>query len=1014
MALAAMVAVAMSVAAGEDRQGVPDPLLFSTFVGGGADDWPHAAVTGPNGTVYVAGYTLSYDFPTTEGAYQRVAKGNEEVMVLHLSADGSQLIWATLVGGSGQDIAWDLALGPDGKVYVTGLTRSPDFPTTQGAFLRTREGASDAFVLCLSPDGGSLVYSTLLGGEDEDEGYAIEVTNEGRAFVAGSTGSVFFPTTSGAHDRSLGGLEDVFVSRISSDGRTLEASTYLGGSYTEVEPSMALDASGNVWVAGSTTSRDFPTTAGLPNDWDFARDVFVASLGSGLAKVDKATVTGQEGSDVPRSIDIGPQGQVMVAGYTHSPEFPEETPDPGDDNSGEWDGFILVYNASLRSWDHARLYGGGNRDVVRRAVFGPKGLVHAVGYTNSTDFPTTLGSYKPHKTGDDHDMFYVQLDPAEYYSIRNSTYIGRMAGDFAMALAFDRWGTPVIAGHSRSADFPTEGSPYDDEHNGMGDIVVLKYTTDEDPPHIYNDTTPPTVDTGTHLNLAVDVTDATAVGDVSVSITLRHLDYNSVDTVELSRIDKYRASVYVGTDVYEVEYHFMAWDVLGHFNSTEPVPVTVRDTVPPTHLEDGTPAEGTTGDVLGFHTTVTDNWEVDLVWIEITQGDVGLNANMSLEGVDQGSYSWGHTIQVPADSIEPVDYRFHISDGAGNTVTTSWGQVIVRDDDAPVLGPLTAPTKAEPDTIITVSVSATDNIGLSRARVEYLVDIGQPGTVRIEAPLGEVLSAEVPVPVGRGDLHVTMIVEDAAGNEASVSAVVPFSDDTPPLLLNLVIPANATTGDPATLSWEVVDASEVQRSWLEYVFGDGREPTDFRRENADDPYQCIVHVQVPNFDTEPLYVRVGAIDRYGNSNETDLVRVDVVDDEVPRVDIQFSMKEPSSWKRVILDGSRSTDNLGITRYEWSYGPADGSQVLTIDTDEPEISLTMDRPGVYAFHLTVHDAAGNSNSTSLEIELSEDTPSGTSIPTWVLYLAAVAVLVVVGGVVLLQQRKKARPPSSGET
>ena len=105
LAMTSLLVIGLSVQAEEDRQGVPDPLLFSTFVGGSGTDWPHSTVVAPNGTIYVAGYTLSYDFPTTEGAYQRVTKGNEDVCVLSLSSDGSELLWSTLIGGSGQDIA---------------------------------------------------------------------------------------------------------------------------------------------------------------------------------------------------------------------------------------------------------------------------------------------------------------------------------------------------------------------------------------------------------------------------------------------------------------------------------------------------------------------------------------------------------------------------------------------------------------------------------------------------------------------------------------------------------------------------------------------------------------------------------------------------------------------------------------------------------------------------------------------------------------------------------------------
>jgi len=1010
-----MLAAAPAAQSVGSRQGEPLPFLFSTFVGGNAADWPHAIATDPNGSVYVTGYTLSFDFPTTDGAYQRVTRGNEEVYVLKLSPDGSELEWATLVGGSGLDIAWDLAIGPGGRVLVTGYTTSSDFPTTLGAYSRTREGTTDAFVLCLAPDGGSLVYSTLLGGEGPDQGYSVVALADGRCYVSGHTESLFFPTTNGVHDRALGGFSDAFLARLSADGSSLQASTYLGGSYTEWEPALARDPGGNLWLAGSTTSEGFPTTSGLPNDWSLGRDTFVAKVTPDLSTVALAAVAGKEGNDVPRSIDVGPGGRVLVAGFTSSFSFPESGGGPGNENAGGTDGYVMEFSSDLTQLLGHRLDGGARFDVAREARYGEGGRVHVLGYTNSSDFPTTLGSYKTYKSGDDHDMFYMELDGEGALAPLNVTYVGRSQGDFGMALALDRWGVPVLAGHTRSLDFPTAGDPYDDANAGGGDIVVIRFTTDEDPPVFFNDTTPSHVDTGTHLNLSVEVTDATAVGDVWVSIKQRHLDFTSMETVVMWADGRYRASVYVGPDVVEVEYHFMAWDVLGRFDSTEPVVVTVNDTIPPTLVEDRTPAEGTTGDLLELTVQASDNWMVDRVTLEYARGDVGDNATMSMEDVDHGSSVWTFAIELPADSIEPVDYRYHIRDGAGNIVTSSWRQVMVRDDDAPVLGPLNAPSKAEPQTVIAVNASVKDNMGIARARIEYRVDVGQPGTVDIQGPFGEVLESEVPVPEGRGDLHVTMVVEDAAGNEASVSVVVPFSDDDPPLLLDLTIPANATTGDPVTITWNVWDASDVLRTWVEYVFGEGREPTDFRHRNAADAYGGNITIEVSNFSSEPLYVRVGALDRYGNTNETDLVRVEVVDDEAPSVSlIRKTAEDHQYWRSVVMDASGSTDNIGITRYEWSYGPADGSDLQSIDVNGSRVSLEIDRPGKYIFHLTVYDAAGNSNATALDIKVLEEEPEPVPFATWLLYLGVVVVVVLVVTMVFLDMRKRSRPPPSGET
>jgi hypothetical protein len=616
-----MLIAGLSVQAGDDRQGIPDPLLFATFVGGGAADWPHAVDVADNGSIYVAGYTDSFDFPTTEDAYQRVTKGNEEVYIAHLSADGSELLWATLIGGSGQDIAWDIAVDGDGRVYVTGITRSSDFPTTLDAFTRTREGGSDAFVICLSADGGSLVYSTLLGGEDDDQGYAIEVLDDGRAVVAGNTGSMLFPTTNGAYDRAIGGVEDVFVARLSSDGKRLEAATYLGGSYTELEPSLALDGSGGVWIAGSTTSQDFPTTAGLPNDWNLARDVFVSAMDLDLTRVDKATVVGQAGSDVARSIDIGPGGEVMVAGYTHSPEFPDTGPEPGNDNSGNWDGFLLVYRSSLLGREHQWLYGGNNYDVIRAARYDPKGMIHATGYTNSTNFPTTLGSYKPYKSGDDHDMFYMQVDPAAGYVTVNSTYIGKSMGDFGMDLGFDRWGTPVLVGHSRSPDFPVTVDAYDETHAGGGDVIVLKYSTDEAPPEFTNDRTQTHVDTGANITFSIDVTDETGLHEVWLEYVEGRHDFERPTMVLLEGNGTYTHTMVFSAYSLTLRYRFTAWDTFGRFSATEYKEVTTGDTFPPEMLSDRSAEEGTTGDPFEFAFQGQDNWYIKSAKVEYVIGE---------------------------------------------------------------------------------------------------------------------------------------------------------------------------------------------------------------------------------------------------------------------------------------------------------------------------------------------------------------------------------------------------------
>ncbi len=1014
LATAVLLVVGLSVQASEDRQGEPDPFLFSTFVGGGGTDWPHSTVVASNGTIYVAGYTLSYDFPTTEGAYQRVTKGNEDVCVLCLSSDGSELLWSTLIGGSGQDIAWGIALGRDGKVYVTGETWSSDFPTTAGAYQRTRDGGSDGFVTCLAADGGSLVWSTLLGGEGNDEGFALEVLYNGKVVVAGSTGSFFFPTTTWAYDRSLGGTEDVFVSRLSSDGRTLEASTFLGGSYSESEPSLTIDSFDTIWLAGSTTSQDFPTTAPLPNDWNVARDVFVSALTSDLKALSSSTVVGQSGSDVPRSIDIGPDGQVLVAGYTHSPEFPDTGPEPGNDNTGYWDGFVLVYKSNLASREHQWLYGGDNYDVVRVARYDRKGMIHLVGYTNSTNFPTTQGSYRPYKSGDDHDMFYMQLDPASGYAVINSTYIGQSMGDFGMGLAFDAWGVPVIAGHTRSPNFPTAGDPYDDTHNGAGDIAVLKYTTDETPPVFSNDTTPRRVEVGTNVTFSVDVTDGTGVLEVWLYYVEDRHDHWEPFSVQMEgRYGTYSTTVMVPSKTLGLDYRFFAWDVLGNFLETELTTITLIDTFPPEFRSDESMEGGTTGDPFEFRIKTHDNWLVQTASVEYAIGEREVNTSMMGGDNDHGFREFNETIDLSAGSVDPIRYRFHLQDSSGNSITTPWNQVPVRDNDPPTVGELDLPEEAYSGTWMTVEVPVSDNIGVATGSLEYFVEVGDADVVPLEGPFGPVVRVEIPVPEGRGELHIIVRISDAAGNTANATAFVPFRDIEPPEM-TVTYENTTSTGALYSVTWTARDPAGIQTMLVYYVFGPGHELDEYLHFPGVGMPTARAEIPIPVDRVDPLYLVLSAKDVHGNENRTEPLVIQVVDDDPPVVEMVPEDWDPrEDYMTAVIDASRSWDNIGIVRYEWSWSVLHDPVVHNTDLSLPRESITFKEPGWYEVHLTVHDSAGNTNTSSVIHHAFRVTPEDEGWPSWATYLLIAVVIAAAVILVALLSRRRSDPAGPGK-
>ena len=183
-----------------------DPVLvYSTYLGGsGIEEGRGIAVDGA-GNAYVTGATGSTDFPTTAGAAETTLDGEFDAFVTKLDANGSALVYSTYLGGSDSEIGFDIAVDDTGSAYVTGSTRSTDFPTTAGAAQTTPAGEFDAFVTRLNANGSGLVYSTYLGGSEADFGFGIAVDGAGSAYVTGQTGSTNFPTTSGAAQTTSAG-----------------------------------------------------------------------------------------------------------------------------------------------------------------------------------------------------------------------------------------------------------------------------------------------------------------------------------------------------------------------------------------------------------------------------------------------------------------------------------------------------------------------------------------------------------------------------------------------------------------------------------------------------------------------------------------------------------------------------------------------------------------------------------------------------------------------------------------
>ena len=252
----------------------------STYVGGSDGDAGFAIALDDAGRAYLTGRTSSADYPTTPGVAAPTPGEGPDALVARLSADESTLEYSTRLGGAGLDSGSDIAVARTGAVFVTGVTASPDYPTTAGAADPTFDGVTDAFVTALSADGLQPVYSTFFGGSARDEGAGIAVDRTGSVYVTGQSWSADLPSTGGASDATLGGAADGFVAELAPGGDALSYVTYLGGADFDAGAGIALHpCAGEVLVTGQTLSSDFPVSPGA-FDTSFAgrRDAFVTKL----------------------------------------------------------------------------------------------------------------------------------------------------------------------------------------------------------------------------------------------------------------------------------------------------------------------------------------------------------------------------------------------------------------------------------------------------------------------------------------------------------------------------------------------------------------------------------------------------------------------------------------------------------------------------------------------------------------------------------------------------------------
>jgi hypothetical protein len=375
-------------------------LIYSVYLGGSAAEIGRDVVLDPSGNACVLGGTRSANFPITPGALQTTLHGASDAFVVKLSADGSQLLYSTYLGGSGEEgfEGGSIAVDADGQAYITGTTDSLDFPTSRVTYQRAYGGgASDAFVSKLSADGSRLVYSTYLGGFDLDQGHGITVDSGGRTYVTGRTRSPNFVLHNAFQTFRRSVLDDAFVTKFNISGDLVTYSTFLGGSGTEVGYAIANDAFGNTFVAGETDSSNFPTTpdAIKTEHSEVDTDGFVTKLKTTSAREDSlagSTYFGGSGNDSIRDIAVNPAGVIYFTGTADSVDFPVRNAAQSSFGGGTTDGVASKLSSDVKRIIYSTYLGGSEADSGVAIALAPASSAIVAGITESGNFPTASAS----------------------------------------------------------------------------------------------------------------------------------------------------------------------------------------------------------------------------------------------------------------------------------------------------------------------------------------------------------------------------------------------------------------------------------------------------------------------------------------------------------------------------------------------------------------------------------------------------------------------------------------------
>jgi hypothetical protein len=446
---------------------------FSTYFGGSGNDEPRHVATDAEGNIIVLGQTTSQDFPMVE-AHQTGYGGGGDLVLVKISSSGDAVVFSTYLGGSNEEYASGIGADSDGNIVITGVTASTDFPVLNAVQPDHAGGVFDAYIVKFSPV-GDLVFSTFLGGTDRDWAYGVAFDDSDNIIFTGHMTSDDYPTVNPL--RTFSGGEEAVVTKLSSDGQTIQFSTYLGGSGHDFGLDIAVDTDGNIVVGGHTFSEDWPTLDAHQESLGGDNDGFISKISADGKTLLFSTYFGGTGPDGFWAVATDSSNRIVAAGRTESADF-LVSQHFNETYVGREDGSLVKFS-STGDLMFSRCIGGTSNDAVWDVATLANDTYAIVGETRSSDFETVV-PIQENLTR--HQEAFVAV-ANESGTLLFSSYIGGESNDMGYSCAERPAGGFIMAGRTAS-DNMTLVDPIQENRSESYDFFLIEFSPWNPPPAV--------------------------------------------------------------------------------------------------------------------------------------------------------------------------------------------------------------------------------------------------------------------------------------------------------------------------------------------------------------------------------------------------------------------------------------------------------------------------------------------------------------------------------------------------